>query len=177
MRGTLEPTELGATQQEESRWGLKQLQLWIKGYVFQTYANNLSIKGGKSLKISSCTSFTSLNSLISRAALTPLFMLKLMSTLTSVKESVSLMMGTWEHTWYMCWYWARDSSAGHNGALLVLCCEVLVNKPAPITAIQFYCKPKHITHMQLYTNAHSPLLNSSSKDLVVTLLLKMPKLK
>lgn len=32
---------------------------------------------------------------MSRAALTPLFMLKLMSTLTSVKESVSLMMGTW----------------------------------------------------------------------------------
>lgn len=31
---------------------------------------------------------------MSRAALTPLFMLKLMSTLTSVKESVSLMMGT-----------------------------------------------------------------------------------
>ena len=39
---------------------------------------------------------TSLYSFMSWAAFTPLRTLKLMSTLTSVKESVSLMMGTWE---------------------------------------------------------------------------------
>lgn len=54
---------------------------------------------------------------------------------------------------------------------------VLVNKPAPLTAIQLNRKPENITHIQLYTDARSPLLNTLSKDLIVNLLSKTPKLK